>query len=464
MNTIAKRPVSVIIPTLNESGTITQLVKRIHFALSAKDIDYEIICIDDHSTDGTQRLVEQLHDENSNVRLIEKVGERGKASSLLQGFSEAKHPLICMIDGDLQYPPEAIASMYDQMHEKGADIVVTERIEAKTSVLRKLQSTIFSGIFTRGLFGIPYDSQSGLKLFHKDVIDSMDLKPSPWSFDLEFLVRSLEREYRIISHKILFKDRTAGESKVSTIKTSIELAKSSVMLRLNSSFIDVRKGLLRNKRAEKIVEAAKLTRKKHLAAKLVAVVTLSLLASQLTPPSVHALSLGGTINGLTETVNGLLNPQTSGNQKSPSNENTRSVLPIQLPPILPVTPQPAPATPSPTKLTAPMQSAPKSSSPTAANQESQSEMNAGLSMTPSQSTAIQPSSSSQAAKIASIQALPHYAAINPYAMLARENQRTVPTDYIIVAGVTLLVGIGALTLVSVVPRLRGQPILARINQ
>lgn len=242
MRSLQRQPLSIVIPTLNEVDNIERLVKRIHFSLSKHKINYEIIFIDDHSTDGTSEIIKILNEQHPNVRVLQKIGKAGKAYSLLEGFTYAKYELVCMIDGDLQYPPEAIVPMYDLLVQQNADIVITERIDSKTSYLRKLQSKLFNLFFTRILFGINYDSQSGLKLFKKNILNTISLYPSPWSFDLEFLVRSLEQQYKVVSHKIIFSERTDGISKVNTIGTAIELAKASVALRLSSSYRAIKKG------------------------------------------------------------------------------------------------------------------------------------------------------------------------------------------------------------------------------
>lgn len=228
---------SVVVPTLNEEGNVQKLVARIHKTLATAKIPYEIVFIDDHSTDKTVTLVHAIKKRYPflNLRVQSKRGKRGKAFSLLQGFKAARYPLICMIDADLQYPPEAISAMYNKLNRESADIVVTERVDQKTSRVRQLSTKVFHLVFTRMLFGLPFDSQSGLKLFRKRVLGSIKLNPSQWSFDLEFLVRSRDKNYKIVNHKIAFSERFAGEAKVNVLTTTYELAKASIKLRLQST-------------------------------------------------------------------------------------------------------------------------------------------------------------------------------------------------------------------------------------
>jgi glycosyltransferase involved in cell wall biosynthesis len=239
--------VSVIVPTLNEADNIGELVQRVDATLKKSDISYEMIVIDDHSTDNTVQNILVLS-SSYNIRVVQKRGKPGKAYSLLEGFDIAQNPIICMIDADLQYPPEAIGAMHKMLTSTGADVVITERTENETSFMRKLSSKTFNFLFARVLFGIGYDTQSGLKIFRKNILEDFQLSPSPWSFDLEFLVRSLENKRSIVSHSIPFTERNAGVTKVKVINVTFELAKASIALRVNTSFQKLRAGLRANSR------------------------------------------------------------------------------------------------------------------------------------------------------------------------------------------------------------------------
>lgn len=229
------KAVSIVVPTLNESNNVSVLIRRIARSFHRSGVTYEVIFVDDYSTDGTVEEIQKLALKYP-VSLHFKKGQRGKAYSLLQGFGLAKHNVICMIDADLQYPPEAILPMYQLLMQSDVDVIVTERLDdASTSKFRQLSSKVFNLVFTRLLFGFNYDTQSGLKLFRKEVITDTPLHPTPWSFDLEFIVRALENNYKVLSYQITFSKRHSGKAKVKVIRVTYELAVASIKLRLNSS-------------------------------------------------------------------------------------------------------------------------------------------------------------------------------------------------------------------------------------
>lgn len=237
--------ISIVIPVFNEINNLPKLFERIDNSCRQANLKYEIILIDDHSTDGSLEFASQAAAKFP-LKIFLKKGKQGKAYSLLEGFHYAAYDLVGMIDADLQYPPEALVAMYKLLVNHQADIVLSERISSDSPLIRRLSTKIFNLIFIRLLFGINYDTQSGLKVFRKQILSSMSLSPSPWSFDLEFIIRALEEQYKIINYKISFSKRHAGQTKVKLLSTSLELAKSSLKLYRDAQIKNVKLSYKKN--------------------------------------------------------------------------------------------------------------------------------------------------------------------------------------------------------------------------
>ncbi len=222
-----KQLVSIIIPVYNEKKNIKELLSRISATFRNSKYSYEIICVDDTSPDGTYEYIQEL--SLSNVRVERKLGKKGKAFSLVEGFSYAKGDAIVMIDADLQYPPEEIIAMVDKLDS--ADIIVANRKEYKAGFTRKIKTTGFRKIFGRFLFNLHVDIQSGLKVFTKEVIDTISVLPKTgWTFDLEFLHRAAQSGFRIENHDITFHERENGTSNVN-FKSIFEIGLNALSLR-----------------------------------------------------------------------------------------------------------------------------------------------------------------------------------------------------------------------------------------
>jgi len=227
--------ISIVIPTLNEEGNILPLIKRIDAILASQKVVYEIIIVDDNSTDSTKSLVTSVLNKYP-IKLFLKKGISGKAQSLLEGFSYAKYALVAMIDADLQYPPESLIEMIEKIDE-GNDIVVANRRNFHGNFARKVISKSFSLIFCKLLHGISVDVQSGLKVFKKSVLHKVNLKLTSWTFDLEFLVRAREMKFTIGSVDIDFIKRTSGEPKINLLQASYEIGKHAVKAKFYSPLV-----------------------------------------------------------------------------------------------------------------------------------------------------------------------------------------------------------------------------------
>lgn len=117
---------------------------------------------------------------------------------------------------------------------KNTDIVVANRLKDENGIARKIISKIFSFLFAKYLHGIAHDAQSGLKLFKKEILNRVRLNPSPWSFDLEFLVKAKNAGYNIESVDIVFNHRYSGESKINVLKAIFEIGFSALRLKFQN--------------------------------------------------------------------------------------------------------------------------------------------------------------------------------------------------------------------------------------
>ena len=99
---------ALVVPTLNEEANIGALLKRVIAVLMRTDWVWEIIVVDDSSTDRTGDFVEEFALSNSRVRLVSRKGKRGLAGAITHGWSCTDAALLGVIDADLQHPPEVI--------------------------------------------------------------------------------------------------------------------------------------------------------------------------------------------------------------------------------------------------------------------------------------------------------------------------------------------------------------------
>jgi len=204
---------SLIAPTYNEKENIVPLVERVHKALS--QYDYELIIVDDNSPDGTAQLANSLSSKYP-LKVIVRTTERGLASAVVAGFSQAGGQVLGVIDADLQHPPEAIPAMLDAIRG-GADIAIGSRyvegggIEGwgtKREIISIGAKTI-ARLLLSSVKGIK-DPLAGFFLFRREVIEGVVLAPTGYKILLDVLVRG--NASQVVEVPYIFKERERGKS------------------------------------------------------------------------------------------------------------------------------------------------------------------------------------------------------------------------------------------------------------
>ncbi len=224
--------VSILVPVLNEALVLPALLEQIDASLNAGNLTYEVIAIDDHSTDGSLKVLKELSFKYP-LRILIKKGQAGKAHSIIEGTQVAKSELICMIDADLQYPPSVIPEMVKLAEVHG--VVVAKRKTHNGSLIRRIGSRVIAFTIGRILLGINVDIQSGLKVFKKSILDFLPKgEITPWALDAPLLHTAVQLGHTIGEVPITFEKRLFGESKLSFFKPTLQIMKGAVQLKLKA--------------------------------------------------------------------------------------------------------------------------------------------------------------------------------------------------------------------------------------
>jgi glycosyltransferase involved in cell wall biosynthesis len=129
---ITGKKISIVIPAFNESSNMPKLVERLIQVFRATTYSYEIIFVDDGSSDSTAEVLENMHELNPNINYIRLSRNFGHQNALKAGLDHADGDCIISLDGDLQHPPELIPAFIKKW-EEGYDIVYTRRKDTKES-------------------------------------------------------------------------------------------------------------------------------------------------------------------------------------------------------------------------------------------------------------------------------------------------------------------------------------------
>jgi glycosyltransferase involved in cell wall biosynthesis len=138
---------SLVIPIYNEEKLIDELVKRTTAAIESITTDYEVIFVDDGSTDRSLDSLLARLGENSKIKILSLSKNFGHQAAFTAGLEFAKGDLVAMMDGDLQDPPELLSEMYRKIREEKYDIVSGKKIARRGSKNRNIYSVLFHMLF-----------------------------------------------------------------------------------------------------------------------------------------------------------------------------------------------------------------------------------------------------------------------------------------------------------------------------
>ncbi|MCH7525701.1 MAG: glycosyltransferase family 2 protein [Bacteroidetes bacterium] len=168
--------ISVVIPLLNEQESLTELHDWIAKVMQSNHFSYEIIFIDDGSTDDSWQTIELLSRKDPNVKGIQFIKNYGKSQALHIGFKKAKGDVIITMDADLQDNPEEIPELYKMIVDENYDLVSgwkKKRFDSK--ITKNLPSKLFNWAARRTSGVKLHDFNCGLKALKKDLVKNIDV-------------------------------------------------------------------------------------------------------------------------------------------------------------------------------------------------------------------------------------------------------------------------------------------------
>lgn len=165
--------VSLVVPGLNEADSLPELARRVHKAIGDQ-VAYELIFVDDGSTDNSWKIIGELNAENPRVKGIRLRKNFGKATALTAGFRKARGEILVMMDADLQDDPADLPAFIAKI-EEGLDVVVGWKVNRLDPANRLVLSRIFNGT-VRMVTGVKlHDMNCGFKAYRQEVIRSIPI-------------------------------------------------------------------------------------------------------------------------------------------------------------------------------------------------------------------------------------------------------------------------------------------------
>ena len=170
------KDISIIVPLFNEEESLGELFSWIRKVMEENGFSYEVIFVDDGSTDGSWKVITEIAGQNSNVRGISFRRNYGKSAALFHGFEAASGRVVFTMDADLQDSPEELPEMYRMITVEGWDVVSGwKQHRQDNKVTKNLPSKLYNAT-ARWITGIRlHDMNYGLKAYRNEVVKSIEV-------------------------------------------------------------------------------------------------------------------------------------------------------------------------------------------------------------------------------------------------------------------------------------------------
>ena len=167
---------SIVVPLYNEEESIPELYQWIDRVMKENNFTYEVIFVNDGSTDRSWEIIERLKDNNSNIKGIKFRRNYGKSPALFCGFEQAEGDVVITMDADMQDSPDEIPGLYQMITSEGYDMVSGWKKKRYDPLSKTLPTKLFNAT-ARRVSGIKnlHDFNCGLKAYRKDVVKNIEV-------------------------------------------------------------------------------------------------------------------------------------------------------------------------------------------------------------------------------------------------------------------------------------------------
>lgn len=167
--------VSIIVPVLNEAGTVLELSRRVAEVMERIGRRFEILFVDDGSSDETRQRVREAHEIDDRVKLVSLRRNFGKAAALCAGFDHSSGQILITMDGDLQDEPDEIPRFLEKLERENLDLVSGWKQQRQDPASKRYPSRLFNWV-TRKLASVDlHDFNCGFKAYRREVLDEIAL-------------------------------------------------------------------------------------------------------------------------------------------------------------------------------------------------------------------------------------------------------------------------------------------------
>ncbi len=205
------QPVSITVffPCHNEQANVSRVAEQAVTVLEGLKANYELIIVDDGSTDRTGKIADELAAGNSHIRVIHHPHNQGYGAALQSGFRAATKELVFYTDGDGQFDIGEMPALLPLLSE--CDIVSCYRTNRRDNLVRKLNGWLWTQVICLAFSLRIRDVDCAFKLYRRVIFDEIKMESTGALIDTEILARAVRKGYRIAQRGVHHYPRTAGQ-------------------------------------------------------------------------------------------------------------------------------------------------------------------------------------------------------------------------------------------------------------
>ena len=205
---------SIVIPFFNEEDNVRDALNSIEYALKNNKIKYEIVAVDNGSSDRTEAILRELKENMGSLKIVRVHVNEGYGWGIRCGLKEAAGEYIGFMCGDNQIEPKAILDVYNKVRIENLDLGKVRRVQRYDGFIRKIIS-FFYNIICPKLFSIGEKDLNGTpKIFKRSIFEKLNLISKGWFIDAEIMIKVSRMGCKIGEVPVVFKKREKGSSKV----------------------------------------------------------------------------------------------------------------------------------------------------------------------------------------------------------------------------------------------------------
>jgi glycosyltransferase involved in cell wall biosynthesis len=221
--------ISVFFPCYNEQDNVAHVVEQAVAALKKVTADFEVIIVDDGSSDSTGQIADEICDRDGRVKVVHHLTNLGYGAALQSGFKAATKELVFYTDGDGQFDINEMPPLLPLMVEY--DVVSCYRLNRRDPFIRKINGWCWTKLVCL-LFGMKIcDIDCAFKLYKREIFDNIKLSSTGALIDTEILARAIRKGYRITQVGVHHYPRKAGAQTGANLKVILRAFRELFALR-----------------------------------------------------------------------------------------------------------------------------------------------------------------------------------------------------------------------------------------